>query len=78
MRGSDPDAAVYWLTRMIESGEDPLFICRRMVIFASEDIGNADPGAMRVALDAMHSFKFIGLPEGSASHTGRYLFSPGT
>jgi putative ATPase len=64
MRGSDPDAAVYWLTRMIESGEDPLFICRRMVIFASEDIGNADPGAMRVALDAMHSFKFIGLPEG--------------
>ena len=64
MRGSDPDAAVYWLTRMIESGEDPLFISRRMVIFASEDIGNADPGAMRVALDAMHSFKFIGLPEG--------------
>ncbi len=64
MRGSDPDAAVYYMTRMLEGGEDPLFILRRMVIFASEDIGNADPKALRVALDATESFRFIGMPEG--------------
>ena len=64
MRGSDPDAAVYWMTRMLEAGEDPLFILRRMVIFASEDIGNADPQALSVATAAMTSFRFIGLPEG--------------
>ncbi len=64
MRGSDPDAAVYYMIRMLEGGEDPLFILRRMVIFASEDIGNADPSALRVALDATESFRFIGLPEG--------------
>ncbi len=50
MRGSDPDAAVYWLARMLEAGEDPLFIARRMVIFASEDIGNADPSAVQIAV----------------------------
>ena len=64
MRGSDPDAAVYWMTRMLEAGEDPLFILRRMVIFASEDIGNADPRALEVATSALASFRFIGLPEG--------------
>jgi len=64
MRGSDPDAAVYWLVRMLEAGEDPLFLLRRMVIFASEDIGNADPEALAVAVNAMQSFRFIGLPEG--------------
>ncbi len=64
LRGSDPDAACYYMIRMLEGGEDPLFILRRMVIFASEDIGNADPRALRVALDATESFRFIGLPEG--------------
>lgn len=64
MRGSDPDAAVYWMTRMLEAGEDPLFVLRRMVIFASEDIGNADPQALVVATSALASFRFIGLPEG--------------
>ena len=64
LRGSDPDAALYWLARMLEAGEDPLYIVRRMVRFASEDIGNADPQALTVALNAMQSFKFIGSPEG--------------
>src|SRR5699024_3222049 len=64
MRGSDPDAAAYYMIRMLEGGEDPLFILRRMVIFASEDIGNADPQALRCALDATEAFRFIGLPEG--------------
>ncbi|MFA6033936.1 MAG: replication-associated recombination protein A, partial [Myxococcota bacterium] len=64
MRGSDPDAAVYWMVRMLESGEDPLFILRRMIIFASEDIGNADPRAVQVAAAALASFQFVGLPEG--------------
>ena len=64
LRGSDPDAALYWLMRMIEAGEDPLFIARRMIIFASEDIGNADPQALQVAVAAKDAFHFIGLPEG--------------
>ncbi|MFH1975512.1 MAG: replication-associated recombination protein A [Pseudomonadota bacterium] len=64
MRGSDPDAALYWLARMLASGEDPLYIARRMVRFASEDVGNADPYALSVAMDAMEAFKFIGQPEG--------------
>ena len=64
MRGSDPDASVYWLARMLESGEDPLFIARRMLIFASEDIGNADPQALQVAVAALHAFQAVGLPEG--------------
>ncbi len=64
MRGSDPDAAVYWLARMLEAGEDPLFIARRMVIFASEDIGNADPSAVRVAVAVKDAFHFVGMPEG--------------
>jgi putative ATPase len=64
MRGSDPDAAVYWMMRMLEAGEDPLFVCRRMIIFAAEDIGNADPQALQVAVAAKEAFHFIGLPEG--------------
>ena len=64
MRGSDPDAAVYWLARMLEAGEDPLFIARRMVIFASEDIGNADPSAVQVAVAVKDAFHFVGMPEG--------------
>jgi putative ATPase len=64
MRGSDPDAALYWLARMIEGGEDPLFILRRMVRFASEDVGNADPYALSLAMAATEAFRFIGPPEG--------------
>lgn len=64
MRGSDPDATVYWLAKMIESGEDPLFIARRIVICASEDVGNADPMALVVATQAMNAIERIGMPEG--------------
>lgn len=64
MRGSDPDAAVYWMARMLEAGEDPMFVLRRMVIFAAEDIGNADPNALRVAMAATDAVRFVGLPEG--------------
>lgn len=64
LRGSDPDAALYWLARMLAAGEDPLYIARRMVRFASEDVGNADPHALTVALNAMEAFRFIGSPEG--------------
>jgi putative ATPase len=64
MRGSDPDAAVYWMTRMIEAGEDPRFVLRRLVIFASEDVGNADPQALVVATSALQAFQLVGLPEG--------------
>jgi putative ATPase len=64
MRGSDPDASIYWLMRMIESGDDPVFLLRRMMIFASEDIGNADPRALDVAVAADAAFQRIGLPEG--------------
>ena len=63
MRGSDPDAAIYWLCRMIEAGEDPLFIARRMVVFASEDVGNADPHALPLAVATMQAVDFIGMPE---------------
>jgi len=64
LRGSDPDAALYWLARMLEAGEDPLYVARRLVRFASEDIGLADPQALNVALAAMQAFHFIGPPEG--------------
>ncbi|HPK21465.1 MAG TPA: replication-associated recombination protein A, partial [Smithella sp.] len=64
LRGSDPDAALYWLGRMLAAGEDPLYIARRMIRFASEDIGNADPQALVVAVAAQQAFHFIGLPEG--------------
>jgi putative ATPase len=63
MRGGDPDAAIYWLARMLESGEDPRFIVRRVVICASEDVGNADPQALVVAVAALQSVEFVGLPE---------------
>lgn len=63
LRGSDPDAAMLWMVKMLESGEDPLFIARRMVIFASEDIGNADPMALSVAVAVFHAVQFIGMPE---------------
>ena len=65
MRNSDPDAAVYWIARMLEAGEDPLYIARRMIRFASEDIGNADPQALVVALAAKDATHFIGMPEGN-------------
>lgn len=65
LRGSDPDAALYWLVRMLEAGADPLYIARRMVRFASEDIGLADPHALEVAVSAMNAFHFVGLPEGN-------------
>ena len=63
MRGSDPDAAVYWLARMLEAGEDARFIARRIVIFASEDVGMADPQALLVAVAAAHAVEHVGLPE---------------
>ncbi len=64
MRGSDPDAAVYYMVRMLEGGEDPRFVLRRMVIFASEDVGNADPQALQVAVAALQAVELVGLPEG--------------
>ena len=64
LRGGDPDASLYWLARMIEAGEDPLYVARRMVRFASEDIGLADPQALKVTLSSMEAYHFIGLPEG--------------
>ena len=64
LRNSDPDAALYWLGRMLEAGEDPLYVARRMVRFASEDVGLADPRALTIAMSAMEAFHFIGLPEG--------------
>jgi putative ATPase len=64
MRGSDPDAAIYYLARLIEGGDDPRFVVRRMVIFAAEDIGNADPRALGIAIDALHAVELVGLPEG--------------
>jgi len=64
LRGSDPDGALYWLARMIEAGEDPLFIARRLVIFASEDVGNADPRGLQVAVAVQQAVHFVGLPEG--------------
>ncbi len=65
MRGSDPDAALYWLARMVEAGEDPLYIARRLVRFASEDVGMADPQALVVAMSAQQAVHFIGMPEGN-------------
>jgi len=64
MRGSDADGAIYWLMRMVEAGDDPLFLLRRMLIFASEDVGNADPRALEVAVAADEAFRRVGMPEG--------------
>ena len=63
MRGNDPDAALYWCASMVAAGEDPTFIARRIVIAASEDVGNADPRALQVAVSAMQAVEMIGLPE---------------
>jgi putative ATPase len=63
IRGNDPDAAIYWLARMLEGGEDVRFLCRRLVILASEDVGNADPRALPLAVAAMQACEFVGLPE---------------
>jgi putative ATPase len=75
VRGSDPDAAVYYLARMIEAGEDPRFLARRLVILASEDIGNADPSALPLAVAAFQAVEFIGLPEAAINlaHATTYL-----
>lgn len=75
IRGSDPDAALYWLAKMLHAGEDPRFISRRLVIAASEDIGLADSSALRVALDAHHALEFVGMPEGRIplAHATVYL-----
>jgi putative ATPase len=67
MRNSDPDASVYWLARMLEAGEDPLYIARRLVRFASEDVGNADPQALAIAVAAKEAVHFIGMPEGNTA-----------
>jgi putative ATPase len=67
MRNSDPDASVYWLARMLEAGEDPLYVARRLVRFASEDVGNADPQALTVAVAAKDAVHFIGMPEGNTA-----------
>lgn len=64
LRGSDPDAAIYWLTRMLKAGEDPLYIARRMIICAAEDVGLADPMALVIAVAAKEAFEFLGQPEG--------------
>lgn len=77
LRGSDPDAAILWLVKMLESGEDPLFIARRMVIFASEDIGNAEPMALTIAVSTFQAVQMIGLPEAAINlaHCVTYLAS---
>src|SRR5687767_11481039 len=77
MRGSDPDAAIYWLARLLEAGDDPLFVLRRLIIFASEDVGNADPRALSVAVDADAAYRRVGMPEGlfPIAHACLYLAS---
>ena len=74
LRNSDPDAGVYWLARMIEAGEDPLYVARRLVRFASEDVGNADPNALTVAVAAKEATHFIGLPEGAEALAQAVLY----
>lgn len=77
MRGSDPDASIYWLMRMLEAGDDPLFVLRRLMVFASEDVGNADPRALMVAVNADQAFRRMGMPEGlyPIAHACLYLAS---
>lgn len=74
MRGSDPDAAVYWLHRMLAAGEDPRFLCRRMVIHAAEDVGMADPNALLVATAAAQALEFVGLPEAQIPMTQAAIY----
>lgn len=75
LRGSDSDAALYYMIKMVESGDDPLFILRRMIIFASEDVGNADPRALQIAVAGLEAFRAVGFPEGRIimSHVVTYL-----
>jgi putative ATPase len=75
VRGSDPDAAVYWIARMLDGGEDPKFIARRMIVLASEDIGNADPYALTLAVSCFTAIDYIGMPEGRIvlAQTATYL-----
>lgn len=77
LRGSDPDAAVYWMARMLDGGEDPLFIARRMVVLASEDVGNADPAALPLATSCFTAVNYVGMPEARIilSQTATYLAS---
>ena len=74
MRNSDPDAAVYWLARMLEAGEDPIYIARRVTRFASEDVGLADPHALEIAVAAYHACHFIGMPECSVHLTQAVVY----
>ena len=74
MRNSDPDAAIYWLARMLESGEDPLYVARRVVRFASEDVGLADPRALEIAVAAYQSCHFLGMPECSVHLTQAVVY----
>jgi putative ATPase len=74
LRGSDPDAAVYWMARMVEAGDDPIFLLRRMVIFAAEDVGLADPRALSVAVAALEAVRLVGLPEGVLPMTEAALY----
>src|SRR5215468_4614032 len=74
MRGSDPDAAVYWMARMLEAGEDELYVLRRMIIFAAEDVGVADPRALAIAVDAMQAVRFVGMPEGFLPMTAAVIY----
>ena len=74
MRNSDPDAAVYWLARMLEAGEDPIYIARRVTRFASEDVGLADPHALEIAVAAYHACHFIGMPECSVNLTQAVIY----
>jgi putative ATPase len=74
MRGSDPDAAVYYLAAMLEGGEDPRFLARRMIVLASEDIGNADPQALVVAVAAAHALEHVGLPEARLNLTQAAIY----
>ncbi len=77
MRGSDPDAAIYWLARLLDAGEDPRFIARRMIIFASEDVGNADPVALMTAVAVAQAVEHVGMPEAAINlaHACTYLAS---
>ena len=74
MRNSDPDAAVYWLARMLEAGEDPLYVARRVTRFASEDVGLADPRALELAVAAYQACHFIGMPECSVHLTQAVIY----
>jgi putative ATPase len=74
MRGSDPDAAIYWMARMIQAGEDPRFIARRIVIHAAEDVGMADPQALVVATAAAHAVELVGLPEAQIPMTQAAIY----